>query len=202
MQRIQTVCLIRHGEITQHSPRRFIGQSNIPLTGFGKSQMRSLRDHLESFGIDQFFCSPLDRCVESAAILAERSEKKPEKVKALSEISLGQWEGLRVDEVKARFPGSYEQRGRNIRSFRPLDGESFQDLQDRCWPAFEAVVRRTVNCSAVITHAGVNRVLLCKLTGMPLENLFRIEQNYGCLNVIKHWRGSYQLNTMNYLPGL
>lgn len=202
MQRIQTICLIRHGEITQQKPSRFIGQSNIPLTGFGKSQMRRLRDHLESFGIDRYYCSPLDRCVDSAAILAERSERQPEKIAELSEISLGQWEGLSVSEVRARFPGSHEQRSKNIRSFRPVDGESFQDLQDRCWPAFEAIVRRTVHCTAIITHAGVNRSLLCRLMGMPLENLFRIEQNYGCLNVIKHWRGAYQLQSMNFLPGL
>ena len=34
-------------------------------------------------------------------------------------------------------------------------------------------------------HDGINRVILCHYTGMPLENIFRMEQGFACLNVIR-----------------
>jgi len=36
----------------------------------------------------------------------------------------------------------------------------------------------------VVAHGGVNRVILAELLGMPLENIFRIEQDYACVNII------------------
>lgn len=36
----------------------------------------------------------------------------------------------------------------------------------------------------MIGHAGVNRVFLAGLLGMPLERIFRLDQAYACLNLI------------------
>jgi len=41
----------------------------------------------------------------------------------------------------------------------------------------------------IVAHGGVNRVILCHLLGIPLENIFRIEQDYGCLNIIEFYDG-------------
>ena len=38
----------------------------------------------------------------------------------------------------------------------------------------------------VMAHAGVNRVILCDALGVPLENFFRIEQDFAALNVIEY----------------
>jgi broad specificity phosphatase PhoE len=36
----------------------------------------------------------------------------------------------------------------------------------------------------VVTHAGVIRVLLCRLLGMPLENLFAFGVAHGALAIV------------------
>jgi alpha-ribazole phosphatase/probable phosphoglycerate mutase len=36
----------------------------------------------------------------------------------------------------------------------------------------------------VVAHAGVNRVILTRLLGAPLERLFRLDQSYAALNLI------------------
>ena len=41
---------------------------------------------------------------------------------------------------------------------------------------------------AIVGHAGVNRLILCNLLGMPIANLFRIAQDYACINTI-HYNG-------------
>ena len=42
-------------------------------------------------------------------------------------------------------------------------------------------------CVCVLAHGGVNRVILTEAMGLPIENFFRIEQDYGCLNVIDYF---------------
>jgi alpha-ribazole phosphatase/probable phosphoglycerate mutase len=39
----------------------------------------------------------------------------------------------------------------------------------------------------VVGHGGVNRVILLDVIGAPLDRLFHIEQDFGCLNVIDYY---------------
>ncbi|MCB2216208.1 histidine phosphatase family protein [Desulfofustis glycolicus] len=194
-----TIFLIRHGEIPQSTPQRFIGQRDLPLTDRGKEQIARLAPMLAARSVERVFCSPLTRCLNSARIICLRLGYRPDIEPALKEISLGSWEGLRVGDVRARYPGEYEARGLDVAGFRPAGGESFSDLQKRVWPAFEAIVAKTDTVSAVVAHAGVNRVILCTALGMPLANLFRIEQTYGCLNIIETGRQGFRVKGLNRL---
>lgn len=196
---MREIYLIRHGEITQSSPRRFVGQSDLPLTDRGREQMRQVADYLVGKGVSRLLCSPLSRCVESAGIVGLALGLRPEVVPELREIGLGVWEGLKVAEVRERFPGDYEARGLDLAGFRPPGGESFADLQRRAWAAFENVMEGGQDCVAIVAHGGVNRVLLCRILGMPLENLFRLGQDYACVNVLRTGRDGFCVEAMNFL---
>lgn len=193
---MSVIYLIRHGEITQFTPRRFVGQRDLPLTDRGRSQMRQVAGYLAGKGVKRLLCSPLSRCVESAAIVGSPLGLRPETVADLREIALGDWEGLTVHEVRERFPGGYEARGRDLAGFRPPGGESFADVQHRAWAAFEALSDFDAP-QAVVAHGGVNRVLLCRILGMPLENLFRMEQEYACVNLLHAHEGGYRVGRLN-----
>ena len=39
----------------------------------------------------------------------------------------------------------------------------------------------------IVAHAGVNRVILSEALGLSLDHLFRLDQSYGCLNVIDYF---------------
>lgn len=190
--------LIRHGEITQSAPRRFVGQIDLPLTDRGREQMRQVAGYLVGRGVSRLLCSPLSRCVESAGIVGLALALRPEIVPDLREIGLGVWEGLTVAEVRERFPGDYEARGRDLAGFRPAGGESFTDVERRVWAAFEAASKSN-SPQVIVAHGGVNRVLLCRILGMPLENLFRLGQDYACVNVVQTGRDGFCVEAMNFL---
>lgn len=38
---------------------------------------------------------------------------------------------------------------------------------------------------AIVAHGGINRIILCHFLGMPLENIFRIEQDFAALNIVE-----------------
>jgi len=194
------IYLIRHGEIPVAEPHRFIGRQNLCLNENGREQMNRLAHFLANRTIDRMICSPLDRCRQSAAILSETLNTKAEVCPELAEIDLGSWEGLTRTEVEERFPGQHAARGRDIAHFRPEQGESFADLLIRAWPAFDMLTSAEQGTIAIVTHAGVNRVLLCRILGMPLANVFRLNQAYGCVNIVYRNTKGFRVEALNCLP--
>jgi alpha-ribazole phosphatase/probable phosphoglycerate mutase len=92
---------------------------------------------------------------------------------------------LTLSEIKHKFPGELEARMENLTGYRIQGGESLEDLVERVIPAFWRMVEKHNHEKVcLVGHAGVNRVILCDLLGVPLENLFRLEQGFGCLNEI------------------
>ncbi|MGE4298489.1 MAG: histidine phosphatase family protein [Desulfovibrionaceae bacterium] len=195
------VLLLRHGRIPQVSPRRFVGQTDPPLDNVGRAQAEAVRRRLEDTPLARVVSSDLRRALDTAAIVCRGREMRIEPEPALREICLGAWEGLTVDEVRARFPGAYEARGQDMAHARPEGGESFADLDARAWPVFARVARtaHAAGATLVVAHAGVNRVLLCHALGMPLAHLFRLGQDYCCLNVIQPAHHGFVLHGLNQL---
>jgi broad specificity phosphatase PhoE len=201
-----TVLLLRHGEITQSSPRCFVGQTDLPLTDTGRAQAAHWRDALRDVPLSAAWCSSLSRCQEMAGLVLAERDIAPMSVDGLREISLGAWEGLSVEEVKQRFPGEYERRGADLANVAPSGGESFAAAQQRAWRTLESIIHpgqaQATGIVLVVAHAGINRALICRALRMPLENLFRLGQDYGALNILDFpdHRPSV-LQALNLLPG-
>ena len=180
--------LIRHGALGRESDGRFIGAADLPMSGAGEARIKELAARLgPPVAPNVIYCSDLQRSRRTAELLAHGTEAPVRVRPALREISLGDWEGLSRREVAERQPGDYAARGRDFAGFRPPGGESFTDLAARVLPCWESIVATDAEVVAIAGHAGVNRVILAHVLGMPLGNLFRIEQRPGCLDVIE-WR--------------
>jgi probable phosphoglycerate mutase len=108
-------------------------------------------------------------------------------MKELREIDMGRWDGLGMDEVKRLFPGEFEKRGLDSVNYRPPGGESFADLRARVLPAYREIIGGNDGNIAIVSHAGVNRVILCDIMNLPLKNLFEIKQDYACINRIRYF---------------
>jgi alpha-ribazole phosphatase len=191
------IYLLRHGEIERAEEKRFIGHTDVPLSETGRGQARWWRIVLEHVAFRRIYCSDLVRARQSAEILAAGTARSVTVSPRLREINLGQWDGLTVKEVKAKFPGEWDRRGLNISEYRPVGGESFADLSKRVVPVFESIGEDSEDAVAVVGHAGVNRVVLCHVLGMPINNLFCVRQDYGALNIIEGPHGSWQVRLMN-----
>ena len=193
------IYLVRHGAVQREgNGKRFIGQLDLPLSCEGIQQLQRLKAELHDAQLSAVFCSDLKRSVETAAILTEMSPvltpiQKPD----LREINLGEWEGLTFDEVSRRHPEHFRERGRDIVHYQPPGGESFLDCAKRVIPAFYEMIHATRGNILIVGHAGVNRIMLCQVLGKSLENLFEVEQDYGCLNVIHLKDGVFTLQVLN-----
>ncbi|MEF3698042.1 histidine phosphatase family protein [Desulfolutivibrio sp.] len=219
MRRVR-VWLFRHGELPQVSPRRFVGQSDISLSETGRRQAGYWASALARVPFALAVASDLSRCLETARIMLHGRDIPLRLEPRWREIGLGEWEGLTVAQVRERFPGCYEARGADLAGFRPAGGESFADVQARAGAALAALVsevgedREAGGADATlgdrdggwievlaVAHGGVNRTFLCGLLGMPLANLFRLGQDYGCLNLLEFVGGGPGVAAMNIRPG-
>jgi len=194
------VYLLRHGEIEQGAEKRLVGQTDLPLTDNGKRQILWWRDTLANIAFRRVYCSDLVRSRQSAEILASGATRSVTVLPQLREINLGQWEGMAAEELKARFAAQWEERGADLPGWRPPGGESFGDLADRVIPIFESITAESGDDFVVVGHAGVNRVILCHVLGTPINNIFRLRQDYGALNIIECARKTRQVWLMNFTP--
>lgn len=177
--------LLRHGALSADSHARFIGQTDLPLSPEGLCQGQMLGKALRDCGIEAIYCSDLLRSRQTAALIGEETGASIEARPALREIALGEWEGLTRREVAARFPAQYASRGADLEHYRVPGGESFSDVRDRVFSVWNAMLHSGHRSIAVVGHAGVNRLFLAGWLGMPVENIFRIGQDYGRVNVVE-----------------
>ncbi len=190
--------LVRHGEITTSREWRYVGHLDVDLTETGIKQMERIGDRLKTERIDALFSSDLQRTRKGAEIIGKIVGITPQPVPAFREINLGEWEGLTRDQIVARFPAEFAERSQNLPYFRISNGESFADLQTRVIAHLDMILEQYRGKNiAVIAHGGVNRVIITHVLGMDLCNLTRIDQAYGCLNIIDYFDGMPVVRLLN-----
>ena len=103
---------------------------------------------------------------------------------------------MTVDEVRRLFPGQYELRGHDLTGYAPPEGESFGEVQERTWKTFLDIAAGE-NTAAIVAHGGVNRAILCRVLDMPLPHVFRLAQDYACVNILRRDATGFVLERMN-----
>lgn len=194
---LRMLYLLRHGEIDHGGEKRFVGQTDLPLTAAGVRQAEQWREKLSAIAFESIFCSNLSRSIDTARIIAGNRTGRIQVMEQLAEIDLGKWDGVAMSEIRRQFPDQWRQRGEEIDSFRPPLGESFRDLFERVIPVFETIAGSVRTDALIVGHAGVNRTILCRVLGLPLTGLFRLEQDYAGLNIIDCHQSPMRVKAIN-----
>jgi len=191
------IYLVRHGDIGLGRDKRYIGQSDLPLSTLGRKQATLLKEIFRRVPLDNIYCSDIGRVQQTADIIASAHQSVPIARVELRELYMGDWEGKPFSEIRAKYPKEFKERGEDIANYSPPEGESFSDCYRRVIPVFESLAKSDETTILIVGHAGVNRVILCHVLGIPLENVFRLEQNYGCVNLIYKEGFEYRLKYLN-----
>lgn len=190
---VTTLYLIRHGETEGGEVRRYKGTIDVPLSEIGVRQMEQVSKYIVEKGgkgglMSAVYCSDLTRAIRSAEIVAEPHSLKPVIISSLRERNFGLWEGMSFDEIMEKYPLEFDAWAGNPLKFSPMEGESTLAMRDRVIQAMSEIMENhNKENIAIVAHGGVNRIILCHILGIPLENIFRIEQDYGALNIIEFW---------------
>ena len=182
------ILLVRHGETAWNREGRYQGRTDVPLSPDGETQVRALGVRLAHVPIARAISSPLVRAKRTAeAILAGR-DVQLELDAGLQEISHGAWEGqlsIDVEAAHAEMIGAWKQRPDRDVPAGP-GAETLGQVEQRAWPVLERVTRGLGADQTLLlaAHDAVNRVLLCRVLGLPLTRIWAFRQSPATLNVL------------------
>jgi len=189
------IYLIRHGQTSWNSTKKWQGTLDISLDEVGISQAEALSERMESLKLGKVYTSDLQRASKTAEIVAG-SQSKVVPLKELREIHLGSWEGKTLYEILAldTFPqwdkdGNGEAHG----------GESFADAMERIIAAVTKIAENEESDVAIVSHNAVIRLFICAILGIPLDKRMRITFENASLTVVSYEKETAQFRviTMN-----
>lgn len=154
--------IIRHGETDWNREKRYQGQVDIPLNALGRRQAADNGRFLAARGKDwsswHFFSSPLGRARETMEILRAEMGLTPDDYTVddrLIEITFGDWERKRLDELEVEDPAEMDRRHANKWEHVPPGGESYAQAVDRV----QAFLDELDGPSVVVCHGGILRAV-------------------------------------------
>lgn len=155
--------MIRHGMTEGNRKGQYIGKTDLPLSGEGIRQLTDMMAENAYPQAEAFYCSPLQRCVQTMHILYP--DAHPVLVPELAECDFGEYEGKTFEELEN--DADYKKWVSNAGSTAPPGGESGVDFQVRCCKGFVRIVEgllRTGRQNAVIVaHGGTITSILSTL---------------------------------------
>jgi len=160
--------LARHGETGEQYAGRYVGATDLPLSGLGRDQARRLADVLPGRG-GRCLCSPMRRAQETATLALAGRDYPLAMVDALREIDFGRWEGLSFAEIADLDQDLVDQWRHKPESFRFPGGECIADFRQRVLEVTHWITTLPDEEVLVICHGGVIRVMLCSLLGLSFD---------------------------------
>lgn len=180
--------LVRHGEPSPSSRGRCYGKLDVELSEGGREQMRRLGRHIQTVKLDAIYASPRKRALQSARILARQSNVEPLVDERLSEMDFGRLEGMRYDVAQREYPELYARWMQQPTEVAFPGGESFGMMRKRVVAAFaEMRARHRGAMLAIVSHGGVNRILLAHALGLGDDAIFRLGQSYAGVSVVDYF---------------
>ncbi len=181
------ILLARHGETRWNAEGRYQGQMDIPLSALGEAQARELGKRLSDVAIARAVASPLLRAALTAQLALRERAGMLTLDAGLQEIAHGQWEGLLASEIGERDPELLQAWREQPESVQMPGGESLQDVLDRAWPALARACHGLGDDDTllVVAHDAVNRVLVCRILGLPLTRLWSFRQAPTTINLLE-----------------
>lgn len=200
--------LVRHGETSWNRSGRIQGHEDVPLSEHGIRQMMMLAKRLAGCSFSAVYASDLSRATRSAETIVEGHQASIQTDSALREFSYGEWEGLTLKEIEARYPKTFAQRmgsGRN--AFAAPGGEDSAQVLDRVRRFYASALKRHDDSEdlLIVAHGGSLRALLVCLLGLPEYYFWRFQIDCGSLSVIdnqlnvrvlKLWNDTSHLTTV------
>jgi broad specificity phosphatase PhoE len=163
--------LVRHGETVANLEQRYHGRLDSPLTERGMAQAQAIGRHLSTLVMPsslEIVSSPQPRAHRTAEIIRECFGGMVSPVRLderLSEVSIGEWEGLSLPEIIALAPGTFDGDGRHEWCFHAPGGESYDVFEARVSDWLTGTTDHPA--LVVVTHGIVARVLRGLYAAMP-----------------------------------
>jgi len=167
------VYLVRHAESIWNRERRVQGTcQGIPLSPIGRLQAQTLGKRFKQLSFDSVYCSDADRANETARI-ALGDDYPIVLMSELRELSLGEWEGRLISEIREEIPGEVEKWYLKPTAVHIRGQEDLSSFRERAIEVMNRIIASSDSGNIlVISHGGVICAYLTHLFNMELDDLW------------------------------
>ena len=190
--------VMRHGKPAKQAHGRCYGRIDAELSLEGQEQLHKRIAFLCSLKPDVLYTSTSKRTIDSAQIIGRELNLDPMPCEELCEINFGAFEGLSYQDIESSYPQEYKMWMEDPTAVKFPRGESFEEMKERVLGFLASLFRVHVGQTVLIlSHGGVNRIVLANALRLPTENLFRIDQAHAAINVIEYYPDFALVRLMN-----
>ena len=169
------LCLIRHGQTDWNLEGRYQGQSNVPLNEKGLEQAELLKEKLNGHSFAAIYSSDLIRARQTTEPIAKLLGLNVQIEPRLREINQGEWEGVLVEDIKARYAEIWSQRTVDPANVRPPGGETVREVATRVYAALDDIARDHLNGNVLIVSHGLSiATAICRLKNIPVGQAYTV----------------------------
>lgn len=180
--------IVRHAESNWNKKGIFQGQKNPKLSSNGLIQASKIHFGLKGIPVDYIYSSDLERAKRTAQILNSTLNVPIEITENIREIGFGQWEGLKRNEVQAKYPDEFNEWIRNGLILEKIqDAETLNDLTGRLIQFIADVKLKHTDDKTIliVSHGGTIRILAKMLLGIPVEQSISMSTNNTGISIIE-----------------
>ena len=199
--------LVRHG-LSSFNERGLIqGRTDDSLlTDKGYEQALQAGKALSKINFDEIYSSPLVRAAETAKTIKKCFDKKQEIIfdNNLLEVDLNEWSGLKVDEIKNKFPEIYTiwkndpenliLKRSNDKSYKPIQ-ELFDQARNFIEDIFRIHFDKDDSNILVVGHNAILRCLILLLLGKPKRGFRKIRLENASFSILNISRNDNTVKT-------
>ncbi|PHS36128.1 MAG: histidine phosphatase family protein [Alkaliphilus sp.] len=179
--------LTRHGETEWNVQRISQGRKDSKLTELGVGQAELLYGRLKNIDFNRIYSSISGRAVKTAEIVRGDKDTEIVKCEKLMEISMGDWEGKKFDDIKKLYPERLSNFWEHPELYTTEDGETFYDVQVRVVEFINDIRRKHADGDfLIVTHGITLKVIMSYFQGKNINELWEgafMQQT--CLNVVE-----------------
>jgi probable phosphomutase (TIGR03848 family) len=196
---VPILLLIRHG-VTETTGKRLTAP-DLTLSERGREQAATLAERLRGLPIAAIYSSPLLRCRQTAAPLAEATGLEVRPLDQLRDTEYGEWSGRSLRQVgKTKLWQALRARPSSVRF---PGGETLPEVQARTVAAMDAVVSaHPRGVVAVVSHADVIRLAVMHFVGLHVDFIERVVVGPASVSAVSVGQGVPRLLALNWGPDL
>ena len=102
-------------------------------------------------------------------------------------------------KIADRYPDLYSRWMDNPTEVRFPNGEAFAEMRARVLRAVDAIWRESEGqTGAIVSHGGVNRILIAQALQMPDHALFQLAQDHAAINLLSFMSTSPSVQLVNH----
>jgi len=198
--------LVRHGQSQNN-----IGNTsahNVPLTTLGHEQIRRAANALADKQFSVLYCSPLDRALQTAAILHSKLNLPPYVHPDFSEVGFCWGEpNVTREQLQSAYPFAVMDASIAKDGWAPAERETEEEAYERARRVVDFLSARHSEpnaCVLVVSHGRFGSILIGSLFGVRPCGYSRFSQHNGGISSVKISGEAIQLRFLNataHLPG-